>query len=368
VSGRVVELLGPSTGGIRVHVGALAEGLRRRGWAVVAAGPQGVLDGIDDRARQVDVPDGWNPMAFRRASAQLRRIVAETQPDIVHAHGLKAALVARSSGRPMVLTIHNLVAGGRALGARRLVADAMARLERYAIRGADQVIVISDEIDDHVAGIVPDERRAFMLPVAPRRSVTRDRATMRREWHDSFGVDPSAPVVVVVARLHPQKDLPTFLDAMRDVHSTRPDVRAVIAGDGPERAALDARRNELGLDGVVHFAGHRAAPIDDMAAADVVALSSRWEGSPLVVAEAMSVSAPLVTTAVGTVTRHFRDREHARIVPIGDSAALAVAIVETLDDPRRHEMGERGQRRAAEVFDPDRLVDAVADVYRRAVR
>jgi glycosyltransferase involved in cell wall biosynthesis len=363
VPARVVELLGPSTGGIRVHVGALADALRDRGWVVRTAAPRGVLAGIDDEAAVVEVPDGWNPGALVAARRQLRALAAGAE--LVHAHGLKAALVARRCGVPVVLTVHNLVAGGRAIGARRAVAALMGLVERYAIRGCAHVIVISDEIERRVTAIVGEDRSTFVLPIAPTRRAGAPRAAVRASWHDEFGIDRDAPAVVAVARLHPQKDLATLLRAMRLVVDRLPAARAIVAGEGPARSDLEQLRDELGLNRSVHLPGFRSAPLDDLAAADAVALSSRWEGSPLVVAEALSVGAPLVTTPVGTVARHLVDREHARIIPIGDHAAFADALIEVLDHPdAARAMGSRGRDRAAEVFDPDRLVDGVAAVYR----
>ena len=159
-----------------------------------------------------------------------------------------------------------------------------------------------------------------------------------------------------------------FLAAMAQVHRQLPAVRAVMVGDGPERGAVEAERHRLGLDDVVVIAGHRPNPIDEMRAADVVALSSIWEGSPLAVAECLSIGAPLVSTAVGTVTRHLTDGESARIVPVGDATAFAGALAELLRSPeRRAAIGAAGREVAARTFDPDALTDAVVAVYRAAV-
>jgi glycosyltransferase involved in cell wall biosynthesis len=283
---------------------------------------------------------------------------------VVHVHGLKAALVTltirRSRRPPLVLTIHNLVAGTQQGLARRVLAS----VERSIVRRVDHVIVISPEIGERVEHLQPADRRHDVLPVSPRRRPT----TSAREVRDSYGIDQAAPLVVIVARHHTQKDLPMFLAAMALVRRRLPDARAVMVGDGPERAAVEAERHRLGLDDAVVIAGHRPNPIDEMSAADVVALSSIWEGSPLAVAECLSIGAPLVTTAVGTVTRHLVDGESARIVPVGDAAAFADALVELLRSPeRRAAIGAAGRAVAARTFDPDALTDAVVRVYRAAI-
>jgi glycosyltransferase involved in cell wall biosynthesis len=237
-------------------------------------------------------------------------------------------------------------------------------VERSIVRRVDHVIVISPEIGERVEHLQPADRRHDVLPVSPRRRPT----TSAREVRDSYGIDQAAPLVVIVARHHTQKDLPMFLAAMALVRRQLPDARAVMVGDGPERAAVEAERHRLGLDDAVVIAGHRPNPIDEMSAADVVALSSIWEGSPLAVAECLSIGAPLVTTAVGTVTRHLVDGESARIVPVGDAAAFADALVELLRSPeRRAAIGAAGRAVAARTFDPDALTDAVVRVYRAAI-
>lgn len=357
---RVLELLGPSTGGIRAHVAELSRRLAARGWAVTVAGPARVMDGVGEQDAVVAVPSGWNPVALRRARTQLRAVLAAAPFDVVHAHGLKAALVALGVGArpPLVLTVHNLV-GGTAAGMKARV---LGRVERSILRRSDHIVVISDEIAQYLAGLVPAERQTFVLPVSPRRSPDRPAAEVRAK----HGVGDDSPLVVVVARHHPQKDLGMFLRAMVQVRAAVPGVRAVMVGDGPERTHLEAECAHLGLADVVSFAGFRPNPADEMQAADVVALSSRWEGSPLVVAECLALGRPLVTTAVGTVARHLVDGVSARIVPVGDHTAFAAALVELLGDPARAAaIGAAGQAVAASTFDPDRLVEAVEQVYRR---
>lgn len=358
---RAVELLGPSAGGIRAHVAELSRRLDARGWATVVAGPPGVMDGVGRQDADVDVPAGWDPRRIVAARRQLVRVLAglgSHHTAVLHAHGLKAAAVALTCRRrpPLVLTIHNLVAGTHAgLRARLLRA-----VETAIVRRADHVVVISDEIAARLDGVVPGDRRTFVLPVAPTRTVSASREQVR-ELH---GIRADAPLVVVVARLHAQKDLGTFLAAMATVVAAVPTVRALVVGDGPLRGELEGERARLGLDGVVSFTGHRPNPIDEMAAADVVALSSRWEGSPLVIAEYLSVGAPVVTTAVGTVARHLVDRESARIVPVGDAEAFAAAMLDLLRDPAEAgRIGAAGRRVGQTVFDAERLVDGVEQVY-----
>ncbi len=356
----MLQLLGPSTGGIRLHVAELANRLPAMGWQVSVAAPTGVMDLLVPVSEHVEVPPFLHPAAFRRAARRLEECLDGV--DVLHVHGSKAMRVATLVRHrpPVVLTVHNLVSGTQS----RALVPVMGRIERRLVARADQLIVINDEMRRQFDGVVPAERMSFVLPAAPVRAPEEAPDAVRRR----LGVAPDAPMVVVVARHHRQKNLRMFLDAVDLARQQVPALRAVLVGDGPERSALEAHADRLGLREVVVFAGQRPNPADEMRAADVVALSSDWEGSALVVAECLRLGRPLVTTAVGTVTQLLRDGEHARITPIGDPEQFAAALVEVLHDRgRASAMGAVGAELAARVFDPDALVGLVEGVYRRAL-
>ncbi len=355
---RVLMVLGPSAGGIRQHVAVLGDALEARGLSVRVAGPPGVMEGLRRLDAEVDVPASKRPDRLLRAARQLRR--ARGDAEVVHAHGFGAAAVCRLArlGLPLVVTVHNLVIpenAGRFHAAK-------VWLARQVLAGCDRVIVISPEIDAEVATVVPDDRRRYVLPISAERFPDRDRAATR----STLGIAGATPLVVIVARLNPQKDLGTFLRAMATVREHLPEVRAVVVGDGeePERLRLEALRHTLRLESTVEFVGRRTNPADEMVAADVVALSSAWEGSPIAVVEALRLGRPLVSTAVGTVPHDLTDGVDARVVPIGDPEALGAAIVDVLFNPAEAAaMGQRGRALAERIYEPDRLVGQVIDVY-----
>jgi hypothetical protein len=139
MSDRVLQLLGPSTGGIRRVVAATTTGLRARGWEVITAGPAGVLDGLVDQDAVVPVPRGW---------AELRRLARGV--DVVHAHGLKPGWLAASvrPRAPIVVSVHNVVldeVAGRAAKPLRI-------LEGLLPRVVDRVIAMSPSIADRFGG------------------------------------------------------------------------------------------------------------------------------------------------------------------------------------------------------------------------
>ena len=166
----VLELLGPSTGGIRRHVAALGSILADQGWAVTYAGPAGVLDNLGETAEVVGVPSSFSPAPIARAVRQLRSLRGV---DVIHAHGLKAGWVAVLSRRrgtngrriPIVLTIHNVVldeVSGRSAGVLR-------HLERLLMGRVDRVIAASPGIAEQSRtrpSMTPSQSSSRLLQVS----------------------------------------------------------------------------------------------------------------------------------------------------------------------------------------------------------
>jgi glycosyltransferase involved in cell wall biosynthesis len=180
----------------------------------------------------------------------------------------------------------------------------------------------------------------------------------------------SSPVVLVVSRLVPIKNVALFVDAMATVHRTRPDARALVVGDGPRDAALKQRAAALGLDRVVQFAGYveqRDLP-QRYRAADVFVLPSDFDNSPNVVLEAMASALPVVATDVGGVAEFLETPAGGALVPRGDADQLARRIVELLADPnRRRDAGAFNRHRATTRFSWRTSAEQLLTAYKTAL-
>jgi glycosyltransferase involved in cell wall biosynthesis len=357
--GTAAQLLGPSTGGIRNHVTTLAAGLTRLGWAAPVLGPDGVLDGIGVLDGVVPVPPGMSPTGLRSARQAVRPWRAEAS--LLHAHGLKAAwtLVAGRPARPVVMTQHNIVldqSAGRS-------AELQKRLEREVLKRVDRVIAPTPQLAAALAGTVPEDRIRVVVPCFPRPVPTASRAEVRHR----LGLSDDTPVVVAVTRLHPQKDLTTLVAAWAQVVDSVPDAQLVVVGEGPARPEVESAVAAAGLTASVQLIGSRPRAADELAAADVAVLTSVWEAIPIVLAEALLLGVPVVSTDVGMASDLMGDGTGGRVVPVGDADAVAGGLVALLEDPDRAQVGLAGQARAEHVFDPDALVAGVAKVYEELV-
>ncbi|MGQ0744943.1 MAG: glycosyltransferase family 4 protein [Acidimicrobiales bacterium] len=395
---QVWQLLGPSTGGIRRHVGYLAQTLADRGWGVRVAGPAKVMDGLTQQHAVVEVPVSPRPLSVLVARRQLAAL--EPPGDLIHAHGLKAGWIAAGQrrGRPLVVSVHNITLddpGDRSYeptprdapvpGARDPCPDAekdpptrirpalrlLRDLEARLVGRTDAVIAVSAHIAERLGAQPESGRRepgrsriTVIPPAGPRPVPRRSRAQVRED----LGLRPGTALVVSAARLHPQKDLGTLVAAVAQLRSAGTEVAVVIAGTGPSRGDLEAQTSRLGLSEAVTFLGSTDHPADLLGAADVVAISSVWESGPLALTEAMHLGRPVVSTPVGLAPELVIDGQTGLLVPVGDEVAMARALAWMLANPAdASRMGQAGAQRLAARYRPEDLVGAVEEVYRRVL-
>ena len=342
---KLALVLGTSTGGTGRHVKVLAVGCAARGVRVEVFGP---AQTDRDFAFGAAAPGiGFTPAEIAdrprlpgdlRAIRRLRRLLGAWQPDVVHAHGLRAgALTAvavafartapgsAQSRTPLVVTVHNAPPAGGVTGAIYRL------LERIVARNADSVLCVSADLEDRMraAGarrvghaVVP---AALVSPTGGVSAETRS-AALRAE----LGAEPGQAIVLAVGRLAAQKGFGLLLDAAARWRDIEPGPLLVIAGDGPLAASLQAKAAALGL--MVRFAGRRNDVPALLAAADVFVLPSVWEGQALILQEALRAAVPIVATRVGG-TPGLVGEAAAILVPPGDAQRLAEAVRAVLGDP-----------------------------------
>lgn len=357
----VIQLLGPSTGGIRVHVAALEGQLRAFDIDSVILGPHEVMLGTGHQHGVVRVPSGMSPSGLWRARRDLRPWRASC--DLIHVHGQKAAwtVLGGRPTRPVVATVHNVVleeSSGRLTPVQRA-------LEKRALRSMDTVIALTASMAQTLGEIVPADRLRIVLPTSQTPVVRRDRSSVRK----SLGIGDEAPLVVTVARLHPQKDLSTLLRAWRLIADRNRDARLRIVGDGPLRGDLQHMIRDLGIESSAELMGQSPHAVDELAAADVVVMTSIWEGASIAFAETAQLGIPIVSTPTGNAPEVLGGDAGGVLVPFADPEAVAEAVLGFLDDPvAARRVGELGRERARKMFDPVRSAAAIADIYREVLQ
>ncbi|HSQ22750.1 MAG TPA: glycosyltransferase family 4 protein, partial [Coriobacteriia bacterium] len=185
------------------------------------------------------------------------------------------------------------------------------------------------------------------------------------EFRSELGLSEGVPLGLSIGRFHEQKDQATLLRAWSLVRDRLPDAVLALIGAGELEDEVHALAASLGLAESFRLLAPRTDLAPAYADADVFVLSSRWEGLPYVVLEAMSFGLPVVSTRVDGIPEAVTDGESGLLVPPGDPESLASAIVGLLGDPDvRARMGAAGEAAVRERFGLERMADELVAVYR----
>jgi glycosyltransferase involved in cell wall biosynthesis len=370
-----------NVGGPATHVTVADAGLRSLGWETLLAFGTVEPDEAEIDISQLDLPlvripslvRSVRPAADLRAAAAIARLIRRHRPDVIHTHLSKAGLLGRSvamltSGAARVHTFHGTVFGNYfGEGASR----AIVRAERFFGGRTQAVIALSprqrQELLDHR---IADEQAIRIVPLGLplERFAVAQSAEARAAARRRLAIPETAFAIVAVGRIVPIKRLDRMIDAFELVAARLPEAHLYLVGDGGARAALGAHVEQAGLHGRVKFVGWSADTPDWYAAADVVALTSEREGTPLALIEAAASARPVVATDVGGVADIVIDGETGFTVPYDDTTAFADRLARLALDPvLRSKMGAAAPLRAA-TFSAERLVNDLDLLYRDTLR
>jgi glycosyltransferase involved in cell wall biosynthesis len=365
-------------GGPAVHVVLLNAGLNPQKYdCLLVTGSEGASEGsLRDLAESSHLRLEVLPELGREISPRsdlvtlfkLYRLMRRERPHIVHTHTAKAGFVgriaARLAGVPIVLhTFHGHVFHGYFSPAKTRL---FLLIERLGARLSTRIITISPRLREEIAhfGVTGSERiEVIPLGFDLEAFVSQPRAI--GDFRRALSFPEDAKLVGSVGRLVPIKNIPLLLEAAALARQQNPAIRVVIVGDGELRAELQARAEVMGLEDAVVFAGWRRDLASVYADLDVVVISSDNEGTPASLIEAMATGCPVVATRVGGVPDLIADGETGRLVPPGDRAALARALLALFQEPERTaHMAELARRRVLERHQAKRLVADIDRLYR----
>jgi glycosyltransferase involved in cell wall biosynthesis len=365
---RVVHIIAPSRfGGAETVVRSLAQAQMAEGLDVVVMVVMDARDGSDHPFLAAARGDGLTVECVHvpaRGYRYERKAVAEhllaIAPSVLHSHSQRTDVlhgdVVRRLGIPAVSTVHGFTGGS-------LRNKLYERLQRFSLRRFDGVIAVSEPLGAELlrAGLRGDRlsviANAFVLP-----TTSLDRAGARH----ALGLPEEQLIGAWIGRLSLEKGPDVLVESLADPTFPR-ELTVLVIGDGPERARLERLSVELGLGARLRFCGPREEVARLFPAFDVLIQSSRTEGTPMVLLEAMAANVPIVATRVGGIPNLLNDLQ-ARLVPSESPSLIAQAVADVIHD--RHAAAERASAardHLSRAFAIRPWVDRHVELYDRAV-
>ncbi|WP_284176656.1 glycosyltransferase family 4 protein [Frigidibacter sp. SD6-1] len=356
-------------GGITRHILALRDWLVAHGHEVTLAGSPDVWVNGGTGHPYLELPvnrvaggGGSLPgrlMALAGAAWRLRRWLKRHPVDVIHAHdsapALVAALARKGLNIPLIVTYHGSEP------------ERIAGFGRIA-RMCDLTVTPSHRSAEDLAtigGVPPERLKVIGLGVAPPPEVSAAEVAALRARLMGDG----ERVILTLVRLAHQKGVDILIDCVARLRKDHPGWRFIVAGDGPDEAALKTLARERGVLPSLSFIGRTSEPHLHLCAADLFLLTSRWEALPFTIVEAFRAGCPAVATACSGVVELI-DESVGRVVPVGDVAAICGAVEAVLaDETARRELGAAALARAGEDrFDPDWIHPQFEALYRSLAR
>lgn len=308
---------------------------------------------------------GASPSRIRRAAAALRLtlLLRRWQPDVIHVHSglgwyLLPWIVFPGRHCPVILEVHDSPQSGR-------VSKLNGRAEQFLLRHRSVcALVHSASVGRDLMAVAPHSAGSLhIIPIGITTSEFGD-AARGVAWRRDRHIDQAESVVTYVARLVPSKNPQLFVQVAAEVTALRPRVRFVLAGNGPEKAAVMEEAERLGLSDRLLVVGQEPDLSGVLAATDVFLSTSAYEGFGIAILEAMASSTPVVARAVGGIPELVDPGTTGVLVPADDAGELVAAVVGLIDDDgARLRMGLAARARAVELFDARRMTEKYESLY-----
>jgi glycosyltransferase involved in cell wall biosynthesis len=360
------------TGGTELNAVRTAERLDRDRFDVrfLCLQPDGPLRARLDAARIPVIPipiDSLLSLGAVRRGLQIRELVRHEAIHVVHAHDPYANVLAapwvRLAGRGAVIASHRWW--------RQVHRGKVRIANRLAYRFAHRVLANSPSVAELVVREegVPRERVVVIPNFVDDAAFEPWPAARRAEWRARVGLRDDEVAVGVVANLHAVKDHATLVRAAARLAPSWPSVRFVIVGEGEERRALEAQARASGVADRILMPGHIAHEPGLPWIFDIAVLTSREEGFPNSVVEAMAAGRPVVATAVGGVPDAVVEGETGYMIAPGDDRHLAQSIERLLRDRAlRERLGAAAVERARAAWHVDIVMGALTALYAELAR
>jgi glycosyltransferase involved in cell wall biosynthesis/peptidoglycan/xylan/chitin deacetylase (PgdA/CDA1 family) len=301
---------------------------------------------------------------------RIYKVLRKYKIDVIHSHGLLVNILSRvasylANTRVSISTAHiplNLKSRKQAQNVlEKLMVPYYLIMDNLTSLFNQKVIAVSHAVKRDLMEQGVDPKRIVVVQngidlTRGRRNNQNTKGKLKRNGKN--------PIVGTITRLSPQKDIPTFLKMAALVIKDVPKTQFLIVGDGEKRKELQDLAEKLGLGDHVRFLGYRKDVPDLLKTFDIFALSSLWEGLPIVILEAMAAEKPVVATAVDGVAEVVEHGKTGLLAEPKRPDLLAKFAIELIRNPNRaKEMGKRGRERLERSFSINRVINTVEQIY-----
>lgn len=357
----------PQASGQTTHVLSLVRGLNAEKYAITVVLPDHLHQSRtafqQSGATTISLKMGklwWNPSSI----ARLITLIRQQKFDIVHVHSQEAGVLARPFAR--LAGARNIIYTPQCTNIRRANWFWMYRsLEKLLSSTTYMIVSVSKADRERIVqwGIPASKVTTIYNGIHPEGI---EDSTGIMEMKRMLNLDDQQLVVMQVGRLSYQKNPLFFVKGASLVLNKYPDARFLLVGDGPLRGAVEEYIQGLGITDQVRCLGWQDNANQLMGAADIITLTSRWEGLPYVLLEAMAWALPVVSTGVNGCPEIVEHGVTGYLVSGNDVNSWAKALIELLGDPpRSRAMGQRGRQRLAENFSLERMIKHTEGLYDR---
>lgn len=343
-----------------------------------------ILDDLGINYRQLEsIQRSVQPSVDRKAYRELKDIIREFKPDIVHTHASKAGALGRMAAHKMKVPVVVHTFHGHVFHSYfgKLKTGFYKGLERYLAGRTDRIVAISQqqlkELSD-IHRIAPVDKFSVIPLGFDLNRFLELKSNSESRFRTALALKPDDIAIGIIGRLAPIKNHSLFLRAFQELHRSNPNVKAIIVGDGETKDSIKAELDAMGLayangelknNEPIVFAGWVKQIEEALEGLQIVALSSLNEGTPVSLIEAQAAGIPVVSTNVGGVVDVVPHEKSGFIVPDFEVGSFFQAMEKLVsNETLRNEMGSAGRQFVAERFHYKRLVHDHEELYRSLLR
>ncbi len=307
------------------------------------------------------------------ALVKLAALIRRQHYHIVHTHTAKAGFLGRVAaamvGAPIIIhTVHGITFHSHLSRVQRWF---YLFLERVAARFTHQFVAVGEDVRDIYVRSGVGSAQAYEtiysgMPLQDYLDAGHMDEAERQALRAELGFEPDHRVVIMVARLEPRKGHTYLFQAVSRLKPLHPDLRVLILGDGDYRPMLEVECRALGIDGIVHFLGHRHDLPRVLAASDISVLTSLWEGLPRVLVQSAAAGKPILTFDVEGAWEIVRDGRNGFVVPSRDIDTFTTRLDSLLREAARaRTLGEAGRQQVGDQWSVETMVERLDELYQK---